>query len=46
LIVRFLPGHDRAFYEYRHGGKIYRVSRAEFVEVMRKLRVEVPLEPQ
>jgi hypothetical protein len=44
--LRFLPGHHAANYEYRWGGKVYRVPRAGFVEAMRQLGVEVPLECQ
>jgi hypothetical protein len=42
--LEFLPGHHAEWYEFRYGGKIYRVPRAEFVAAMRKIGVEVPLE--
>lgn len=46
LTLRFLPGHDATYYEYRRGDRAYRVPRSEFVTAMRNLGVEVPLECQ
>lgn len=42
--LHFLPGHDPAWYEFRTGGRVFRVPRAEFVAAMRRVGVEVPLE--
>lgn len=44
--LRFLPGHHPEWYEFRAGGKVYRVPRAGFVAAMRRVGVEVPLECQ
>jgi len=44
--LRFLPGHHAEWYEFRAGGKVYRVPRAGFVAAMRRVGVEVPLECQ
>jgi predicted RNA-binding Zn ribbon-like protein len=43
-VLRFLPGHHAEWYEFRAGGKVYRVPRAEFVAAMHQVGVEVPLE--
>lgn len=43
--LAYLPGHDPQWYEFRHGQKIYRAPREPFVAVMRRLGVEVPLQP-
>lgn len=43
--VRFLPGHDEEFYEYRYESRINRVKRKLFLDAMRKLGVKLlPLE--
>lgn len=42
--VYFLPGHDPEWYEFRTGGRTYRVPRDEFVAALRRLGVEVPLD--
>jgi hypothetical protein len=44
--LRFLPGHHAEWYEFRSGGKVYRVPRAEFVAAMRRVGVDVPLRCQ
>lgn len=44
--LRFLPGHDDGWYEFRAGGKVYRVPRGEFVAAMRRVGVEIPLKCQ
>jgi hypothetical protein len=44
--LRYLPGHHPEWYEFRYGGKLYRVPQAEFVAAMRRLGVEVPLKCQ
>lgn len=46
VMLRYLPGHHAEWYEFRYGGKLYRVLRAEFVAAMRRLGVEVPLKCQ
>jgi hypothetical protein len=44
LRLEFLPGHDDGRYEVRFKAKSYRMPRAPFVDAMRKLGVDVPLE--
>jgi hypothetical protein len=41
--LRFLPGHDPDWYEFRYARRVYRVPRADFVTAMRRVGVEVPL---
>ncbi len=41
--VLYLPGHNDAYYEYISDGKCYRVPREQFVDAMKKLRMNVPL---
>ena len=44
--VRFgyLPGHDTNWYEVQYRGKHYRMPRAEFLAVVRRMGADVPLE--
>jgi len=42
--LEFLPGHDDDWYEIRFKGEAYRIPRAPFVDAMRSLRVNIPLE--
>ena len=44
--LEFLPGHHPEWYEIRTGGQIYKLPRREFVEAMRRIGVDVPLECQ
>jgi hypothetical protein len=44
--LRFLPGHDTEWYEFRYDRKAYRVPRAGFIAAMRRVGVEVPLQCQ
>ena len=39
----YLPGHDVRWYEVIYRGNCYRVPRAEFLAVMRRMGAEVPL---
>ncbi|MFO0965431.1 MAG: hypothetical protein U0793_07575 [Gemmataceae bacterium] len=41
--LRFLPGHEPDWYEFRFEGKTYRVDRASFLEAMGAMGVEMPL---
>jgi hypothetical protein len=40
----FRPGDDPEWYEFRAGGRMYRVRRAEFVAALRRVGVELPLQ--
>ena len=43
--IGFLPGHHDNFYEFRHGGAIYKAPRVEFVHALERLGLKrVPLE--
>lgn len=45
--LRFLPGHDEKFYEYRYESRINRVDREQFLSAMRLLGVKkLPLDAQ
>ena len=44
LRLEFLPGHNDGWYEVRFKAKSYRMPRAPFVDAMRNLGVDVPLD--
>jgi hypothetical protein len=44
LILRYLPGHDENWYEFRIDGQgIFKVKRPEFVNAMKRIGIDVPL---
>ena len=42
--LEFLPGHSPEWYEFRYGRKAYRVPRRAFVDAMKRIGVDVPLD--
>lgn len=46
LQLQFLPGHHAEWYEFRYAGSVYRVPKQDFVNAMKTIGVEVPLECQ
>lgn len=43
VVLQFRPGHHPGWYEFRSGGKVYRVPRGAFVAAVRRVGVELPL---